>query len=178
MQPANFAYWDTVSEFHPNEIGWLLCDLEPPRKHRSAAPPPALPQMGNRMLKDMAAAIRAGTLPRITYYPREMLRAWVENYSDYRPLFLFPDMREKKRNSESQLKRAYNNLLLIIAGMALGKYKKDLKTMDDRQIKAFARLISSHIELLPAKFGDDSIESRLKEAKELLETRIDDEKQS
>ncbi len=86
------------------------------------------------------------------------------------------DKPKTKRNSESQLKRAYNNLLLIIAGMALGKYKKDLKTMDDRQIKAFARLISSHIELLPAKFGDDSIESRLKEAKELLETRIDDEK--
>lgn len=88
------------------------------------------------------------------------------------------DKPKTKRNSESQLKRAYNNLLLIIAGMALGKYKKDLKIMDDRQIKAFARLISSHIELLPAKFGDDSIESRLKEAKELLETRIDDEKQS
>lgn len=176
MQPANFAYWDTVSKFHSNEIGWLLCGLEPPRKHPSAALPPALPQMGNKMLKDMAAAIRAGTLPRMTYYPREMLRAWVENYSDYRPLFLFPDMREKNRNSESQLKRAYNNLLLIIAGMARGGYKKDLKAMNDRQIKDFAKRISDQIGLLPAKFGDDSIETRLKEAKELLETRIDDEK--
>ncbi len=88
------------------------------------------------------------------------------------------DKSETKRKSESQLRRAYNNLLLIIAGMARGGYKKDLKAMNDEQINDFAKRISGHIEQLPDKFGVKPIKERLKEAKELLETRIDDEKQS
>lgn len=87
-QPANFAFWDTVSDFDTNDIGYLWCGIEPPSKFKWAD----LPKMGVIALRTLQAAIKNGELPPAPTqsYPRDTLRTWVENYSLYRPRFLFP----------------------------------------------------------------------------------------
>ena len=87
-QPANFAFWDTVSDFDINDIGYLWCGIEPPSKFQWAS----LPKMGVIALRTIKAAMKNGELPPAPTqsYPRDTLRTWVESYNLYRPRFLFP----------------------------------------------------------------------------------------
>lgn len=96
--PVNFAYWDTVSEFLQQEIGWLWCGLEPPGPQGKSTNPAILPMMGQRVIAEMNAAIKKKEFPVLSRYPRGVLRDWAEQ-QNYQPSFLFPELRAQARNS-------------------------------------------------------------------------------
>lgn len=151
---ANLDFWDKIDLLTLSEIGWLWCELDPPKQWRSRwadeGPPPRPDEPPSSEVEIIIHEILRSNmnpsdpLKENNTHPERIvgtisflrvdLRAWAER-KGYQPLFLFPELRASEKNSLSldSALQIINAILSSETPIKWGK-GKDGKPPTDREL--------------------------------------------